>query len=238
MILSRFLSLADQHELIRAVDTVTATAPFTIPEVKHPFTGDAAFANVYMTHAGRFWSGTRSTYYPHGDSKAVFENLVTGKSVPVPAVPPAVMSLAEAAVTEALRRDPGIFERPPFDGTSNNFTAILNYYASWSSISPHCDSSEPSLKSGKTYPVVSFSIGDTAVFSLYPDLQNSHGEHTEISEPLKLLLGSGDVLLFGGLARLVRHSVEEIKSVGVGGLARPPGLKMVGGRLNITLRAL
>ena len=239
VLLRGFLSLAQQHDFIKAVDAITNVVPLTIPEVKHPFTGEPAFANVYMTYAGRTWDGTKATYFPSGAREAVFENLATGANVPVPPVPPVILTLAEAAVAEALRLEPGVFESPAFDASSAaDFTCIFNYYASWSSISPHADSSEPSLKAGKTFPVVSFSVGDTAVFSLFPDATKSGSDRIDNGPPLNVLLKSGDVLLFGGASRLIRHSVEEIKSVGAGGVERPQGLRMVDGRLNVTLRAL
>jgi len=49
-----------------------------------------------------------------------------------------------------------------------------------------------------------------------------------------LELRSGDVLLFGGAARLIRHEVKGVKPE----VPRPKNLRMVAGRLNITLRGL
>lgn len=237
VLLRGFLSLADQHALLAAVDSVTATVPFTIPEVKHPFTGEPAFANLYMSHAGRTWDGTRASYFAAGAGASRFTNLLTNESVAVPPVPRDVVAFARAAVAEALRREPGVFEAPPLD-VPDALTVVQNFYASWSSISPHSDGSEPSLKDGKSWPVVSLSVGDTAVFTLYPHATTAPGAHTENGAGLDVLLQSGDVLLFGGAARMIRHAVTAVKAVGAGGVARPAGLRMVPGRLNVTLRAL
>lgn len=47
-----------------------------------------------------------------------------------------------------------------------------------------------------------------------------------------VLLKSGDCLVFGGHARLVYHGVRKV----VGPVGRPQGLRMIDGRLNVTLR--
>ena len=57
-------------------------------------------------------------------------------------------------------------------------------------------------------------------------------------EGVDILLHSGDALCFGGPARLVRHAVKRVLPVGAGGTGRPLGLRMVDGRLNVTLRQL
>ncbi|WJX71592.1 hypothetical protein P8452_55571 [Trifolium repens] len=63
------------------------------------------------------------------------------------------------------------------------------------------DESDQSIRDG--FPVVSFSIGDTAEF-LYCD-ENDVGKAKEV------LLESGDVLIFGGKSRKVFHGVKAIK---------------------------
>jgi hypothetical protein len=47
----------------------------------------------------------------------------------------------------------------------------------------------------------------------------------------KVILESGDILVFGGLSRLVYHGTRNIQPG-----TRPPGLHMVPGRLNFTFR--
>lgn len=114
-----------------------------------------------------------------------------------------------------------------------------SYYCAWSSISVHADHSEPSLKADprRTWPVVSLSVGDSAVFTIYPDSARVGGSLDD-GEGVDIVLRSGDVICFGGPARLLRHAVSRVVEVGVGGGARPPGLRMVSGRLNVTLRQL
>jgi hypothetical protein len=83
----------------------------------------------------------------------------------------------------------------------------------------------------------------SAIFTLWPDYVSS----TNCGEPLDVELRSGDVVIFGGDARLVRHEVNRERSFDGGkdlrgpraGAARGvPGLCMVPGRLNVTLRKL
>jgi alkylated DNA repair protein (DNA oxidative demethylase) len=72
-----------------------------------------------------------------------------------------------------------------------------------------------------TAPVVSVSLGDTAVFRL---------GGTERNAPTRSFpLASGDVLVLGGPARLTFHGVDRI-------LAGSSPLIPGGGRINLTLR--
>jgi alkylated DNA repair protein (DNA oxidative demethylase) len=202
--------------------------PFTIPGVRHPYSGAAAFGNVYMSHAGRAWEGTKSTYFPDGPhTPSRFHNHLTGALCDVPPVPAAFIEAARSATAEALRRAPGAFDPLPLDDGPDSLCCVINYYTQFCNISKHSDSSEPSLKEGKTWPVVSISVGDAADFTLFPN--------DDPASAVVITLRSGDVLLFGGASRLIRHEVKDIRS---GYPARPPGLCMVPGRLNITIRGL
>jgi alkylated DNA repair protein (DNA oxidative demethylase) len=70
-------------------------------------------------------------------------------------------------------------------------------------------------------PVLSVSLGDTGVFRF--------GGLTRRSATATLKLNSGDVLMFGGPARMMFHGVDRIKA---GSSSLIPG----GGRINLTLR--
>lgn len=87
------------------------------------------------------------------------------------------------------------------------------------------DESESSLKKG--LPVVSFSIGDTAEF-LYSNQR-------DVEKAEKLLLESGDVLVFGGESRHIFHGVSAIVKE-----TAPKSMidesKLRPGRLNLTFR--
>ena len=71
-----------------------------------------------------------------------------------------------------------------------------------------------------SFPVVSISLGDTALFRIGPA---GGGKTTTVR------LASGDVCILAGPARLARHGVDRILP---GSSTLIPG----GGRLNLTLR--
>lgn len=76
-------------------------------------------------------------------------------------------------------------------------------------------------------PVVSFSIGETTEF-LYGDV----GDEEKLS---KVVLESGDVLIFGGESRLIFHGVSNIKpKTAPRWLMDETSLRP--GRLNLTFR--
>ena len=76
-------------------------------------------------------------------------------------------------------------------------------------------------------PVVSFSIGDAAEF-LY-------GDDRDIDKADKVILESGDVLIFGGKSRLVFHGVTSILSK-TAPISLLEANDMIPGRLNLTFR--
>lgn len=87
------------------------------------------------------------------------------------------------------------------------------------------DESPESIKKG--LPVVSFSIGDTAEF-LY-------GDERDVEKAEKIMLESGDVLIFGGASRNVFHGVTAIRThTAPKNLLEETNLRH--GRLNLTFR--
>ena len=99
---------------------------------------------------------------------------------------------------------------------------IVNWYSATSKMGLHQDKDESPQSIAQGFPVVSFSIGDTARF-LFGGLRRR--------DPVdKILLESGDAFVFGGPARLRYHGVTGI----LPGSA-PAGFPF-GGRLNLTFR--
>ena len=212
--LPAFLTKGDCDALIQAVDGVTAVAPFQLRPVNKAGGGAGpAFSGPYLTYAGSSWKGTGDKGY---------------ERVPeFPPIPPVVLQLGAAAVHAALAKDLecGFSPLPSLeDGTdpSDLMTVIMNYYCpKWGTISPHSDTTEKSLQ----YPVVSFSLGSAVDFELY----GAGGDAVEHSVRLQ----HGDAILFGGPARHIRHGISKPPSH-----VRPSGVRMVEGRVNITLRVL
>jgi DNA oxidative demethylase len=94
---------------------------------------------------------------------------------------------------------------------------LVNYYRAGAKMGLHQDSDEEDFAA----PVVSVSLGDTAVFRI---------GGTERGGPTKSLrLASGDVLVMGGESRLRYHGIDRV----IPGTSR---LLPEGGRINLTLR--
>ena len=92
---------------------------------------------------------------------------------------------------------------------------LVNLYDANARMGLHQDKDEPAVDA----PVLSVSLGDSAFFRL-------GGSRTGTR---RLKLNSGDVLVFGGPARLMYHGIDRIIS---GTSTLLPG----GGRINLTLR--
>lgn len=94
---------------------------------------------------------------------------------------------------------------------------LVNHYTEGARMGLHQDRDEADF----AFPVLSVSLGDTAVFRL---------GGTKRSDPTaSIRLASGDVCLLGGPARLAHHGIDRV-------LAGSSRLVPGGGRINLTLR--
>lgn len=120
---------------------------------------------------------------------------------PWPAIPRPVLDLWHAATGQAYEPE----------------ACLINYYGPQAKLGLHRDEDEEA----KDAPILSISLGDTALFRL--------GGPTRGSPTRSLRLGSGDVLVLSGPSRNWYHGVDRI----LPGTSRLlPG----GGRINLTLR--
>ncbi|KAK1362735.1 putative DNA oxidative demethylase [Heracleum sosnowskyi] len=104
---------------------------------------------------------------------------------------------------------------------------IVNFYTSTGRLGLHKDKAESQHSLNRGLPVVSISIGDSAEF-FYCDQR-------DINKAEKVVLGSGDVLIFGGKSRHVYHGVTSILTkTAPHALLQETGLRP--GRLNLTFR--
>ncbi|GKV04377.1 hypothetical protein SLEP1_g16536 [Rubroshorea leprosula] len=104
---------------------------------------------------------------------------------------------------------------------------IVNFYMNSGRLGLHQDRDESRESIYKGLPVVSFSIGHSAEF-LY-------GIDRNVDKAEKVLLESGDVLIFGGESRLVFHGVPSIvPDTAPKALLAETGMHP--GRLNLTFR--
>jgi len=120
---------------------------------------------------------------------------------PWPAIPETLLDLWNAATGHAAQPE----------------CCLVNLYRGPARMGLHQDKDEAALEA----PVLSVSLGDTAVFRI--------GGTSQRGATHSLKLSSGDVLAFGGPARLAYHGVDRV----LAGTSRViPG----GGRINLTLR--
>jgi alkylated DNA repair protein (DNA oxidative demethylase) len=119
---------------------------------------------------------------------------------PWPPIPPALMDLWRAI---AQAPDPQC--------------CLVNLYRKNARMGLHQDKDEMA----RSAPVVSVSLGDDALFRI--------GGETRRGPTKSLVLSSGDVVMFGGVARLAYHGIDRIRS-GTSSLIGD------GGRINLTLR--
>ncbi|KAL2462480.1 uncharacterized protein Fot_53717 [Forsythia ovata] len=104
---------------------------------------------------------------------------------------------------------------------------IVNFYTHSGCLGLHRDKDESQESLHKRLPVVSFSMGDSAEF-LY-------GEHGDIDSAEKVVLESGDVLIFGGKSRHIFHGVSSvIPNTAPTALSEESNMRP--GRLNLTFR--
>ncbi len=126
-----------------------------------------------------------------------------GTGAPWPAIPDSLLELwHEMAGTE---RGPDC--------------CLINHYRSGSRMGLHQDRDEADFR----YPVLSVSLGDPATFRM--------GGPARSDPTRSVLLESGDVVLFGGAARLAYHGIDRIRF-------GKSDLLQGGGRLNLTLRVV
>ncbi len=137
---------------------------------------------------------------------------------PVPPFPDELGELARRAVSDTSAVDDSLA------GTDDGSTyrpdvALINWYAPGAKMGMHADRDETS-----TAPVVSLSLGDSCVFRF--------GTPAGRGRPwVDLLLESGDLVVFGGPARLAYHGVTKVVP-GTGDHA----LRLGPGRFNVTVR--
>ena len=191
-----YLDLETQRTLAAAVLALgSADAGFYTPVVRgmHPM-------SVRMLCLGRHWNAVT---YRYSDRR---EDVDDRPVSPLPA------DLAAIAVDAAARAH---FSFAPD-------ICIVNWYAAASRMGLHQDKDESPETIARGTPVVSISLGDTALFRL---------GGLKRRDPVETIrLESGDVFVFGGPSRLRYHGVSKIlPGTGSGAL----GFE---GRLNLTFR--
>jgi alkylated DNA repair protein (DNA oxidative demethylase) len=190
------LSLGEQRAIVaRCLALGAADAGFYTPLVRglHPM-------SVQMVCLGRHWNAVTYAY------EAVRSD-VDGRDV-------APLPREFADLAARLAGEAGFSFRPDI--------GIVNWYRAGSRMGLHQDKDESPESIARGAPVVSISLGDTALFR-FGGLRRR--------DPVETMhLASGDAFIFGGPARLRYHGVSRILA-GTG----PADLGFEG-RLNLTFR--
>jgi len=187
-----YLDRNAQEELVDCLRKIVQKSPFFRPEM--PRTGKPL--SVEMTSAGSLgWVSDKLGGYRYQNTHPITGN-------PWPAIPEVLLP---------LWHDLTNYDKPPQ-------CCLINLYRGEKPrMGLHRDQDEYDLSA----PVVSISLGDTAVFRMGG---LNRGDPTR-----SIKLNSGDVVTFGGEARLNYHGIDRI-------LPNSSTLLSQGGRINLTLR--
>jgi DNA oxidative demethylase len=187
------LDRAAQTSLLNAVLAAESQAPFYRPTM--PRNGTPF--SVQMTNMGPLgWVSDRDGGYRYQATHPV-------TALPWPDMPPALLDVWEKVSG---------YPHPPQ-------ACLVNLYRDGAKMGLHVDASEQA----KDAPVVSISLGDTAIFRL--------GGPQRGGKTASFRLASGDVMVLGGAARHFYHGIDRV-------LAGSSTLIEGGGRINLTMRVV
>jgi alkylated DNA repair protein (DNA oxidative demethylase) len=180
-----------QAALVGEIRQIIAKAPLFTPTM--PRSGNPM--SVRMTNAGPLgWVTDKERGYRYQPTHPV-----TGKAWP--AIPKILLDLWQEVSN---------YPHPPE-------ACLINYYAGAAKMGLHQDKDEDDFSA----PVLSVSLGDTALFRV--------GGKTRKSPTQTFELSSGDVFVLGGEDRLAYHGIDRV-------LPGTSDLLKEGGRFNLTLR--
>ncbi|KAL6553859.1 hypothetical protein OROMI_019535 [Orobanche minor] len=227
ILLKNYLSVDEQIDIVRRCRNLgSGPGGFYIPRLRC-----GAKMNLHLMCLGLDWDAQSNTY---GETRK-------HDGARPPAIPHEFSLLVRRAVNDSHRL---MMEKVmKFSNSSNNGSSlpepqkilpamcpdvcVVNFYTSSGRLNMHQDDGESHESLGRQLPVVSVSLGDSAEF-LYGTQKNANKAN-------KVLLESGDVLLFGGKSRDIFHGVSSIIPN-----TAPPLLvqrtKLRPGRLNLTFR--
>ena len=195
-----YLDPAAQMALLDDIAAILHQAPLVT--MRMPRTGKPF--SVAMSNCGRLgWLSDRAGGYRYEP-----RHPETGR--PWPAIPARALE-----IWEALARNPRAPE-----------ACLINHYDAGAKLGLHQDRDEADLGA----PIVSLSLGDTAVFRL--------GGTERKGATRSFRLASGDAMVLEGASRLAFHGVDRILAGSSTLLGRHGDLFPQGGRINITMRVV
>lgn len=188
-------------QLVRCAVEIVAAAPLVTPRM--PRTGKPF--SVRMTNAGSHgWVSDKDLGYRYQPCHPE-----TGR--PWPEIPDSILALWQEVHPDAPAPQ----------------CCLINYYEDPAArMGLHVDADEADLASEVPAPILSISLGDTALFRI--------GGLSRKAPTRSLRLASGDIVSLGGEARRAFHGIDRVYP-GTSTLLAENGFPS-GGRLNITLR--
>ena len=176
----------------------------TLIEDVHKVVAQAPFVRLRTRHGYMSVQVTAAgQYFWYADEQGYRYQTQHPSGVVLPSIPESILSIWHDLVSKSV--DPEC--------------CLINFYDARAKMGLHQDKDEADF----SWPVVSISLGDTAVFRV--------GGLARRDPSKTVPLRSGDVVVIGGRARLVYHGIDRVS---LGSSSLIPG----GGRVNITLRVV
>lgn len=201
--LPAFLTMEQQDQVVstaREYARRTASLPWGMRQRRVK----SGTMSAHLMSLGEHWDYERHRYIRGEGSQAV------------PAIPETFVGIAHAVLRMAGELDESL---APWVAGFRVEAALVNYYPPGSGMGLHQDGYEDSGA-----PVVSLSIGDSAVFRA--------GGTIDRNKPWDgIYLESGDALVFGGPARDIFHGIVRLDDN-----TAPMGCGLRQGRINVTFR--
>lgn len=216
VLLKRYISLGDQIEMVKTCREIgLGPGGFNRPGYKN-----GAKLRLQMMCLGLNWDPETRKY----------EDQSPADGCKPPCIPRKFNQLVETAIQDAhglLGKDCTLSNVEDMLPAMSPDICIVNFYTTTGRLGLHQDRDESSESLDKGLPVVSFSVGDSAEF-LY-------GDQRDVNKADKVVLESGDVLIFGGKSRHIFHGVTSVIPD-----SAPKALieetRLRPGRLNLTFR--
>ncbi|CAH9103195.1 unnamed protein product [Cuscuta europaea] len=216
VLLKNYITLDEQGSIIKTCRELgLGKGGFYRPGYK-----DGAKLRLHMMCLGRDWDPQTRSYgktRQHDNAEAV-------------PIPPEFSKLVSKALNDShklIERQLEMCNPEEVIPLITPDVCIVNFYSVGGRLGLHQDRDESPESLDKGLPVISFSVGNTAEF-LY-------GDERDVQKAEKVLLESGDVLIFGGKSRHIFHGVKSI--IPDTAPVLPEGIKALRpGRLNLTFR--
>ncbi|KAM3689976.1 hypothetical protein ACJW31_09G086400, partial [Castanea mollissima] len=191
VLLKRYITLSEQVEIVKKCRVLgLGQGGFYQPGYQ-----DGAKLRLQMMCLGLNWDPETRKY----KEQRVFDGSKA------PAIPHEFSLLVKIAIQDAhalIKKEYKVSNVEDILPPMSPNICIVNFYTNRGRLGHHQDRDESRESLLKGLPVVSLPVGDSAEF-LYGDQRN-------VDKAEKVLLESGDVLIFGGKSRHIFHSVASI----------------------------